>query len=242
MNTSQKFLDRVRNALGHPPGWNPSIPATMAVSVTKKEVGNRAKHVRDFMRNDADVLIGRLEITAAEADWIVHRAKSEEAAAAYILGVVQDLKARSIVRSTHDVLDKLDLETRFDLIGVESQQIARGHGLDGEALRQKVINADLGITGVDYAIVETGSCVIIPRQGVSRIVSLVPPVHIAVVRKGQVLADLDQLFTLRRDDFLDANLGSYMNIISGPSRSADIEYTLIKGVHGPGEVHMVLLG
>ena len=213
----------------------------MAVSATREEVDIRAKHVHDLMRRDADALMGRLEITAAEAGWTVHRAKSKEQAAEYIRDVVQDLKATSVVRSAHDALDNLDLETKFDLIGVQSQLIAKGYGLDSDALRQKVIKADLGITGVDYAIVETGSCVIIPRQGVSRIVSLVPPVHIAVVRKGQVLADLDQLFTLCRDDFLDANLGSYMNIISGPSRSADIEYTLITGVHGPEEVHMVLL-
>ena len=103
-------------------------------------------------------------------------------------------------------------------------------------------SADLGITGVDYAIAETGTCVIIPRAGVSRLVSLLPPVHIALVESGQVLPSLDELFTLRRDDFLNGNLGSYMNLITGPSRSADIEYQLITGVHGPGEVHMVLIG
>jgi len=77
---------------------------------------------------------------------------------------------------------------------------------------------------------------------VGRLVSLLPPIHIAIVERGQVLPTLDELFTLRRRDFLDGNLGSYMNLISGPSRSADIEYTLVTGVHGPGEVHMILVG
>jgi L-lactate dehydrogenase complex protein LldG len=74
------------------------------------------------------------------------------------------------------------------------------------------------------------------------LVSLLPPVHIAIVTRGQVLPSLDELFTLRRRDFLDGKLASYMNLITGPSRSADIEYTLVTGVHGPGEVHMVLVG
>ncbi|HAC20257.1 MAG TPA: hypothetical protein DCF78_16965 [Dehalococcoidia bacterium] len=81
-----------------------------------------------------------------------------------------------------------------------------------------------------------------PSAQVSRLVSLLPPIHIAIVQRGQVLPTLDELFTIRRRDFLDGNLGSYMNLISGPSRSADIEYTLVTGVHGPGEVHMILVG
>ena len=103
-------------------------------------------------------------------------------------------------------------------------------------------SADLGITGVDYAIAETGTCVIIPAAGASRLVSLLPPVHIALVERGQVLPSLDELFTFRRRDFVNGELGSYMNLITGPSRTADIEYKLVTGVHGPGEVHMVLIG
>ena len=101
---------------------------------------------------------------------------------------------------------------------------------------------DIGITGVDYAIAETGTCVLIARSGVSRLVSLLPPVHIEVVQRGQVPPSLDELFALRRQDFIDGALGSYMSLITGLSRSADIESTLVTGVHGPGEEHVVLVG
>ena len=105
-----------------------------------------------------------------------------------------------------------------------------------------MIEAGIGLTGVDYAIAETGSCAIIARQGASRLVSLLPPVHVAVVELGQVLPSLDELFALLRERFGEGDAESYMNIITGPSRSADIEYQLVTGVHGPGEVHMVIVG
>ena len=106
------------------------------------------------------------------------------------------------------------------------------------------MEADLGITGVDYAIAETGSCVIIPRRGVSRLVSLAPPVHIALVEPEQVVESLDDLLALRRLEYMRSRgrMPTYMNLISGPSRSADIEQTITIGVHGPGEVHLVLIG
>ena len=110
------------------------------------------------------------------------------------------------------------------------------------SIRESCIGADVGLTGVDHAIAETGSVVLLPRRGVSRLVSLLPPVHVAVVRRGEVLPGLDELFALQRLDYIEGDLGSYLNIITGPSRSADIEHTLVTGVHGPGEVHMVLLG
>ena len=73
-------------------------------------------------------------------------------------------------------------------------------------------------------------------------VGLAPPVHVAIVTKGQVLDSLDDLFKIRKSQKIDGNFPAYSNLISGPSRSADIEYTLVTGVHGPGEVHMILVG
>ena len=83
-----------------------------------------------------------------------------------------------------------------------------------------------------------------PRRGLSRLVSLVPPIHVALVRPQDVVASLDDLFLLRRLEYHrnGGDMGSYLNFITGPSRTADIEQQLVVGVHGPKEVHLILLG
>ncbi len=68
-----------------------------------------------------------------------------------------------------------------------------------------------------------------------------PAVHIAVLRRGEVLESLDELFAMERDDFLSGSLSGSMNLISGPSKTGDIEGTIVTGIHGPLEVHLVIL-
>ena len=107
--------------------------------------------------------------------------------------------------------------------------------------KSKAFSADIGITGVDYGIAETGTVVLHPRNGLSRLVSLAPPTHIAVLRPGEVLNSLDELFAMERNDFMLGELWGSMNLISGPSKTADIEGTTVTGIHGPLEVHLIIL-
>ena len=111
-------------------------------------------------------------------------------------------------------------------------------------LRRIAFEADLGITGVTYAIAETASCVITPGKGVARMTSLAPPAIVLLVEAEQVLESLDDFFAFTRLAYHQTRgrTPTYYNFISGPSRTADIEQTLTIGVHGPGEVHMVLIG
>jgi L-lactate dehydrogenase complex protein LldG len=69
-------------------------------------------------------------------------------------------------------------------------------------------------------------------------ISLLPPVHLAVIRSDRILTGLDELFTLAP---LPGEHTSSMVLITGPSRTADIEQILIRGVHGPGELHVVAI-
>jgi L-lactate dehydrogenase complex protein LldG len=108
-------------------------------------------------------------------------------------------------------------------------------------LKERATRADIGVTGVDYAVAETGTCVLAAGPDSSRMTSLIPPVHVAVVEPQQVLANLDELFVLLGEMF-GTRQTRYVNLISGPSRTGDIEQTLVIGAHGPKEAHMVIIG
>ena len=186
--------------------------------------------------------------SATAAGWNVTIAESGEIAARQIATILQNTNTRLVMRSTHSVLAEINLDQVVSDLGVEMDvAIANPSSNDANSeeerqqLRNRLLKADVGITGADYAIAETGSCVIVGGKGVSRLVSLLPPIHVAVLKSNQILPSLDELFALRRETHLAGNPLRYMNIISGPSRSADIEQTLIKGMHGPRETHIVLL-
>ena len=223
------------------------------------EVLARAAAVEDDAAERAGELIDQLSSSAQTGGWVVHRAANAEDALGRVLDIARGLGVETLVRSDHDVLRKLGVDGPLAKEGIEVTTMtseesrrpissslgvhltAHGEGWGG-AMREAAIGADLGLTGADYAVAETGSVVLTAGRGVSRIVSLVPAVHVAVVERGSVMPGLDELFTLLRRDYGREHWTSYVNIISGPSRSADIEYTLVTGVHGPGEVHLVLLG
>lgn len=98
-------------------------------------------------------------------------------------------------------------------------------------------DVEFGITDVYRAVAETGSVVVRESIEHGRAVSLVPPVHIAIVRKSQIVPDLiDLMADVQRD-----GTASGIVIITGPSKTADIEMNLVTGVHGPGEVVLFLI-
>ncbi len=103
--------------------------------------------------------------------------------------------------------------------------------------REAIAAAEVGITSADYALADTGSLVIF-TESESRLLSLLPPCHIAIVEESKLVASLDDVFRLRP---LPAERSSAMVVITGPSRTADIEMRLVRGVHGPGEIHVILI-
>jgi L-lactate dehydrogenase complex protein LldG len=104
-------------------------------------------------------------------------------------------------------------------------------------IRAAAEQAEVGITGAAYGLAETGSLVMFASDAESRLISLLPPAHVSILRMTSLLANLDELLSRLPDP---AELTSAMVLITGPSRTADIEQILVRGVHGPGEVHVIL--
>jgi L-lactate dehydrogenase complex protein LldG len=99
----------------------------------------------------------------------------------------------------------------------------------------------VGITGVDAALGATGSLVVSARPGRARTVSLLPHVHIAVVRAAQVLPHMEAWIAQQSADVAAFRAVGNHIIISGASRTADIGMELVLGAHGPAELHVILL-
>lgn len=105
-----------------------------------------------------------------------------------------------------------------------------------DRLRAFCAAADAGLTGVEAALAETGSLVVRSGPGRSRMVSLLPPVHIALVAASALTTDLFT-WTAARGEGMPAAV----TLISGPSKTADIEQTLAIGVHGPKRLLVILV-
>ncbi len=203
----------------------------------------RAASVRARLQQSAPDLAERLAKVAGARGWKVHLASHPQEVVQHICALSVALDARLVVRSDQPIFQRTPVDTDLRGLGIEVATIARSAGQSQDQMRDLVARADIGITGADHAIAETGTVVLLAARGISRLVSLAPPVHVAIVSAEQVVDSLDDLFLLRRLAYHQGNsdMGSYMNFITGPSRTADIEQTLVVGVHGPREAHLVVM-
>lgn len=113
-----------------------------------------------------------------------------------------------------------------------------------EYMRPLFFQADIGLSGANLAIAESGTLVILSNEGNARLVTSLPPVHIAIITVDKIVATLDQAITLIKALVASASgkrLTSYISFISGPSSTTDIEKEQVIGAHGPEEVHIIIL-
>ena len=112
------------------------------------------------------------------------------------------------------------------------------------ALREKIAAAEIGLTGADLAIAEAGSLVLVSGSGRPRSTALLPPYHVAIFDREVLVESLEQtgvFFEAWHEGQAEPGRGAAVHVITGPSRTADIELTLTRGVHGPKEVHAIFV-
>lgn len=122
--------------------------------------------------------------------------------------------------------------------GITALPDVRSNVEDKSELRALCAQADAGITSADFALADTGTLVMLSSREEARMISLLPPVHLAVVPRDRILSGLDELLMKAP---LPAEGTSAMVLITGTSRTGDIEQILVRGVHGPGEVHIIVV-
>jgi len=116
---------------------------------------------------------------------------------------------------------------------------------EGEAngWREHLLAAEFGMTGATALIADTGSLVLAEDSGFGRAASNVPPVHVALLTADCVVENLLDATTMARG-YAALHLGRaaprYLSLISGPSKTADIALTLVRGMHGPRTVHVII--
>ncbi len=141
------------------------------------------------------------------------------------LAVARYLDQQKSQRNAVCWLELMELEWQAAGINVEARP-AQGSDL-------------VGITGAFCAIAETGTLMLLSGAGTPATTSLLPETHIAVVRTGRIVSGMEDAWSLLRSERGEPPRS--INFVSGPSRTADIEQTLVLGAHGPYRVHIVLV-
>ncbi len=149
---------------------------------------------------------------------------------------------KRVVAWAHPLIERLSLpaalaEQNVGLFVTESKNTTE------KDIRQQVVDAYIGVTSADFCMADTATVVMRARPGHARIVSLVPAIHIAVIKLDQIVADLKELYALLKWDPHERlqGLSNCLTFISGPSKTADIEATMVHGAHGPREVHLFVI-
>jgi L-lactate utilization protein LutC len=162
------------------------------------------------------------------------RTGSMEEARDYVLSLAREKGAKLLVRWDDEELEALSVD---DPLKEEGVGVAVWWGLDD--FREVAGGADIGLTTAEWAVAETGSLILTGGPGRGRTVALLPPTHVAVVPVERLLSTVPEAI----EKYAGAEgLPANVCLHTGPSRSGDIEMSLTIGMHGPGDVRVVLVG
>ena len=216
----EEILRRVRDGLGQVP-IGPELPWEMGPDAltpgAPRDLDEPAPRLARF-REMLERVGGRF-----------HYARGGAEATAFVREIVRETGASRIVYS-----DAREVRLRVEDLSDELELIPH------DADRDELLDADLGLTTAQWGVAETGTIVLESAAEHHRFASLLPPVHVAILEEANIVATLNDV--LRELKTIDLeNMSRTITMITGPSRTADIELTLVVGVHGPRELHVIVL-
>ncbi|ETX00206.1 MAG: lactate utilization protein B/C [Candidatus Entotheonella factor] len=244
MSTQDAFLSRVRRALqvqGH---------ASQAELALPESAPESAETIRSRLRPQRAALVARLQDELRAVGGQVVRAESVAEATQYVTQLAREYEAELVVRWDDALLEMLEVDAALQEQGVEVSpaapplEDAAAMAEQRDHLRELLARADIGLSGADFVIAETGTLALSTLPGQMRGVSLLPPVHVAVVKHSQIVESMADCLAMLQDEGqvdIQERLTSCVSFITGPSRTGDIELSLTVGVHGPGELHLIIL-
>ncbi len=168
---------------------------------------------------------------------------NEAAALELIASILTSHSARQVIAWDMDQIGLAGLSELLAQHEIQNENITVG-GIQRAAQLQELEPATVCITGADVAIAESATIVLHSGAGRPRLASLLAPIYIAVLRRSQLVRGLGEALVALRSRYPNDFFGdaSTLTLITGPSRTADIELTLTLGVHGPREVHAIIIG
>ena len=230
LTAREEVLSRIRDALKSEAPQESSSSSSPRADEIRQRCGERREHLVEQFVAELTRVGGHL-----------FRAVSPAAASEYVERLMLSAGAKSVIGWDSPLIERIAPVNLFERIGVEFLHDRATGAASGFV--KAAIDSEIGITAVDYALADTGTLVLISGPGRARSASLVPPVHLAVVEARQIISGLDDLFGLLAEagGGSSPHPASAITFITGPSRTADIELTLVVGVHGPQQLHVILL-
>ena len=242
----EEFINRIKMALG-----KPFAESRQKADLFSREMSAETRAILERIKNrtaeDRKKLLETLIEAAGPIHLTVRTCVDVNAVTAAIAEVVRNKDPewgdkKRVAAWQHPLIESLNLPDVLSEQGVPVFY-ADLQKTDEESLRQGIIDSYIGITSADFCMADTATLVMRTRPGQARSVSLVPAIHIAVVELNRIIADLKELYALLKWDPQESKEGvtNCMTFISGPSKTADIEATMVYGAHGPREVHIIVI-
>lgn len=234
----KEFLERIAKALGRAPG----TPAEI------RRPGLEIPPLGPVLPPiEPANLIPKFEEELEKVSGHAYRVASTGTLNETLHAILNGQQGKKVVLSRNTLLAQFGIGQRLQELGIEATVWPEGPDTPPDSaaqqFREEAFSAEVGITGVDWVLAESGTLVLSSLTEGAQLASLAPPVHVVLYRKSQVLASLEEVLE-RLPDLGNPSgpaPGRSIVFVTGVSRTADIEQILIRGVHGPRELHAILL-